>query len=417
MRPADHAYNIRLDGPVEPAQPLDAVERALSGLLEIHDALRTRLLPGPDGTLRQVLDGSGTTTLHLRECSPRETAATGEALAAELWRQSFDYAAQWPVRFGAVLAEGRVRHVVAVFSHTAIDAWGLPRIRADLAALAEGRSPAEIRTAARAVQPMEQAAGQNSERGRRLDTAARRHWRATAVDAAVPDRPVPADAFAEGPRYRRAHLVSPALPGALARICAAHGTTSANVLLAAVSRELAAWAGTGRCGLQLMVNNRFLPGHAQATGPLAMEGYFAVRTDPAEDFTALLERTWRAAMTTYRSAYYDKRTLTADLAEFADHPGVAFERSCWYNDQRTSTPADPAAGTGTAPRPSTLHWEDATDHGGGVAYALHAADVPGGAIEVAMTADRRLLAAADIEQILHGVERTVLAAAAAAAGA
>ncbi|WP_457034278.1 hypothetical protein, partial [Kitasatospora sp. P5_F3] len=243
-----------------------------------------------------------------------------------------------------------------------------------------------------------------------LDAAARRQWRSAAAGARAPQAaPVPP---AEEPRYRRAHLLSPALPGALARICETHRTSTASILLAATAETMADWAGTGRCGLQLMVNNRFHSGLGQASGPLAMEGYLAVRTEGVADFGELLARTRSASLATYRSAFYDKRALEADLAPYAEDAGVTFERSCWYNDQRVAAPEPASADwSPSAAGESTLSWEPATDHGGTVSYVLHMADKPA-AIEIAMTADTHLFTPADMERLLRTIEHTVLTQAA-----
>ncbi|MFJ9518894.1 condensation domain-containing protein [Kitasatospora sp. NPDC101801] len=411
LRPGDHAYNVPLDGPVPGGMPLAVVERAFSGLLYVHDALRTRVVAGPDGELRQQLDGDGSAPLHLRPGGPAEAAGIGAALRDELWGRAFDYAGEWPVRFGAVVSEGLVHHVVMIFSHTAADAWGLPRLQGDLQALSLGADPVEVRAEAEqagVLQTLEQAAEQSSPRGRRLDAAARRQWRTAAAGARAPQVAAVPPGEPGAPRYRRAHLLSPALPGALARVGETHRTSTASVLLAATAETMADWAGTGRCGLQLMVNNRFHSGLGRASGPLAMEGYLAVRTEDAADFGELLARTRSASLATYRSAFYDKRALEADLAPYAADPGVVFERSCWYNDQRVAAPEPaPADWSPEAAGPSTLSWEPATDHGGTVSYVLHMADKPA-AVEIAMTADTQLFTPADIERLLRTIERTVL---------
>ncbi|MGW4647150.1 condensation domain-containing protein [Kitasatospora sp. NPDC004289] len=413
IRPGDHAYNVPMDGPVSPPLPLETVRQALGGLLYVHDALRTRVVETPGGELRQQLDGEGGAPLHLRAGTAETAAGIGAELRQELWGRAFDYAGEWQARFGVVVEDGLVHHLAAVFSHTAADAWGLPRLMEDLVALATGASREQVREASAAeLQPLEQAAEQRSARGQRLDAAARRHWRTAAAGARAPKDPAALTPAPEDPPYRRAHLLSPALPQALARLCPAVRATPPTVLLAATALTVAEWAGTGRCGLQLMVNNRFHNGLARATGPLAMEGYLAIDTEGA-DFAELLGRTKRASLATYRSAYYDKSALEAELAPYAEDPGVVFERSCWYNDQRVAPlPApDPSWDPSAAPA-ATLTWQPATDHGGRVSYVLHMADQPGG-LEIAMTADSRLFAPAEVERLLRGIERTVIAEAAA----
>jgi amino acid adenylation domain-containing protein len=136
--PGMTAYNIpqalRLTGPLDQA----ALERALGGLIARHEALRTRLVPGPGGHPVQVIDPPATPSLELADLTGFEPGNWQERLA-ELIRadamQPFDLAAgpllrTWLARLG----EGE--HVLAFIAHHAVfDGWSAKVLARDLAAL------------------------------------------------------------------------------------------------------------------------------------------------------------------------------------------------------------------------------------------------------------------------------------------
>ncbi|MEY9870944.1 hypothetical protein ABH931_000398 [Streptacidiphilus sp. MAP12-33] len=399
-------YNVALPLAVEPGRPVAAMLEDLTGLLHLHDSLRTRLLPDDSGRLIQHLDAEGELPVVLRPGDP-------DALFAELLGLPFDTAREWPLRVGLVEVDGLVRHLVLVLSHTATDGWGVRRLHQDLIDLSAGLSVPRIRALRPSLQPADEAVLQQSPRGRRRDEAARRYWCERLVsgpgrlfegsrDTADPERLLP-----------NARLHSPALAQAVAQVAAGRGVSGSSVLLAAVAARQAQLSGGGEALLQVVVNNRFRPGTAQAVSTLAQEGLFHL---PAADrpFADLLGRAQSAAFTAYRHAAYDKRLLDQDIARLRQEPGGVADISCTFNDARIvradALPAADEVVPLTRLRERTrLTWPvEFPQRGPAFTFAMDALLVPD-AVELALTADAALLPRTGMESFLLGIEELVLA--------
>ncbi|MFI2567541.1 condensation domain-containing protein [Cellulosimicrobium funkei] len=433
LAPQDHQFNLVWGGPLDRPLPTAAAVEVVRALVERHDSLRTRMHARGDGFV-QKLCGVGTVeVVEERVDDLAAVAVRGARMRHELWGRRFDYATDLPVRAGLVTVDGAVHHTVLVLAHTALDGWGLPVLDADLTALAAGSAPPERA----AWTPLDEAAWQTSHDGRRHDAAARartlRTMRAAPVvvfprgsadgegpDGGDADR---GSAVREGrgdegtedggaggaeaaarPRYRQTVLRSLRLGPAAERVAARWRTSTSGVLLAASCRALAAAAGRGDLALQVMVSNRFRPALADAVVTTAMEGLLHVDGLDAP-FEEVGPRVWRAAMTAYRSAYYDKDLLRREAA--ADLT-TAHDGTCWYNDRRGTGPDRTLRARPTRSR--RLARADASDEQGGVTLTLHLVDAPDGGVDVVLTADAARLDDATAASVVRDVERTVLAA-------
>lgn len=423
-------YNVALHLPVDPGRPAPDLLADLTALLHLHDSLRTRLLPGADGTLHQHLDAAGTVPVTLAECPADEVGPRADALLADLLALPFDTAAAWPLRVGLLEADGLVRSLSLVLSHTATDGWGVRRLHQDLMDLADGVGLPRIRALRPALQPLEQAARQTSDRGRRRDAAARRRWRE--VLAAGPQqlfRPLPQPGPAPA-LLPNARLHSPALGRAVELVAARHAVSASTVLLTAVALEQARLSGAPDALLQVVVNNRFTPQTAQAVGTMAQEGLFHLpNANAAADANvaagsgrgglgALLPRAQLAALACYRHAAYDKRLLDRELAELRRSGGPLADTTCTFNDARVVR-ADAAALAELRPDPlrrlplgrlrehTTLHWPTEFPPRTDFTFALDALQLPD-AVDLVMTADSTLLPRAAMESLLLGVEDRIV---------
>ncbi|WP_327010033.1 condensation domain-containing protein [Dactylosporangium sp. NBC_01737] len=165
-------YNVSGGLPLPSPVPAGRVEAAVRDLVLLHESLRTRLRTTGDGRVEQVVHAAGGIPLVTRAAGPDTVTPTAYALRDELLAVPFDAEREWPLRVGVVQAGGDAHYVVFFLSHTASDGWGLRNLLADFAALLRGPLPARD-----LLQPLEEAAFQTSERGRRRDAAARRSWR------------------------------------------------------------------------------------------------------------------------------------------------------------------------------------------------------------------------------------------------
>lgn len=399
LEPLDHQFNLVWGGPLDEPVPTEAATAVVRALVERHDSLRTRVHPHGGG-FRQELCGAGTVeVVEERVTDVADVAAHGARLRDELWGRAFDYPAELPVRAGLVTVDGAVHHTVLVVAHTALDGWGLPVLDGDLTALAAGATLPDVG----AWTPLDEAAWQASDEGRRHDAAARaRTLRTMRAAPAQVFAPRPAGALDGGPRYRQTVLRSRRLGPAAERVAARWRTSASGVLLAASCRALAAAAGRDDLALQVMVSNRFRRELAEAVVTTAMEGLVHVDGLDAP-FDEVGTRVWRAAMTAYRSAYYDKDRLQEEAA--AD-PSTAHDGTCWYNDRRGTGPDRTLRARPTRSR--RLARADASDEQGGVSLTLHLVDAPDSGIDVVLTADTARLDDATAERVVREVERCVL---------
>lgn len=412
-------YNVAMFLPLEPGRPLPAVLEDLTAVLHLHDSLRTRLEPGESGDLRQYLDGAGRLPVELWRCPADETEQEGSALLTELLSRPFDTARQWPVRIGLLEADGLVRRLAMVFSHTGTDGWGVPRLHQDLIDLARGTGSSRIRLLRPSLQPLDEAALQASERGRRRDVAARQFW-CDRLGTGPERRFAALDPVGSAHTVHYARLRTPAVARAVAQVAAAYGASTSSVILAAVGVEQSRLSGTDGAMLQVVVNNRFLPATTRAVSTMAQEGLFHLPFAHGE-FGDVLLRAHRAALACYRHAAYDGRLLSRDITRLRSDGGTVADYSCTFNDARVVRPdaGDPPDPRGPADPPSshslerlreqtTLTWMEDQPLRADFTFALDAVLVPG-ALELVMTADSALISRSGMEQLLRGVEDRILA--------
>ncbi|WP_395297370.1 condensation domain-containing protein [Kitasatospora hibisci] len=422
LAPADAPrYNITTAAPLDPGLPLPVVLGALEQLLHLHDSLHTRLHPDADGRLRQTVDPAGRLAVHLRRADggPDGAAAAGAALHDELAALPFDCAREWPIRVGLVEQGGDVRHISLVLSHTAVDGAGMGLLVADLTELSLGVPPAGIRDRRPAQQPLEEAEFQTSPRGLRRDANARAH--AVRKLRSGPPRLFPPALEDAASPFPNAVLDSPALLRAVDLVAAGHRASGSSVLLAAVAAMTARLSGSPDAVLQVVVNNRFLPGLAHAVSVVAGDGLLHL-PDVGDEFGALVRRTHAAAIATYRHAYFDKRLLDEEIARLTAEHGPLADRSCIVNDTRDLLPVVPADG-GAAPGAAecaaggetlaealartTLDWPRVFEPRPGLTYALDALRTAD-ALRLALTADGSVLPRAGMERFLYGIEDLIV---------
>lgn len=400
-------YNVSVCLPVEPGLPLPRVLDGLRQLCLLHESLRTRLRPDGPERLTQIVDGTGNLVVEVRDRVAGDVADAGADLLQALSGRPFDVAAEWPMRIGLITVGGDVRSIVFALSHTATDAWGLLRLAVNLMSIVRGESITEIDARVPALQPRAEAEFQASDRGRRLDTRARRHW-------ADRLRQGPAQLFAGAAGrepFPNAVFNSPALALAAEYVATHHRMPSSAVLLAAAGAMVSRLSGSPDAMFQLVVNNRFVPGLANAVSTLAQEGLCHLPNADAS-FADIIRRTHRNTLTAYRAAYYDRRSLTGDIARITAETGAVADHSCFFNDTRSLllVPAErpPDEPLAKAAQRTTLRWPVEFEPRRDVTIALDLNDFHR-SIELSMTADSALVPRADMERFLCGIEDLVIA--------
>ncbi|MEU1088033.1 condensation domain-containing protein [Streptomyces sp. NPDC005576] len=417
--PNDHYFNIgRFLTLADRGAPVDLprLTVALAALLVRHEALRTRTVRGDGGEARQVLHGQGLVDLRVREvAAPDEAAGAAEDLLASLTSHRFDYAGEWPVRFGAVRHEGRITHVVLALCHLAADGHAAEILVRDLRLLARRGSAG----AACAANPLDLARHQASPAGRRSGRAALDHWE-KGLRAAPPTMfPAPV-AEPRSPRFWTGRLVSAALPRAVDALAAAHRVSSSTVLLTASAALVAAGQGHSVAAVMPIAGNRAAEAHRTLVTTLSQDALFVLRMDeapgPDADFTGLLAAGWPAALAGYRAGAYDPAEWDALLGRAAVERGVEVHPYCCFNDMRlVERPTAPRP----APRPEELDALrrrsvldfPATQDLVACRYCLHVSG-DDSALTVTLTADTAFLPPGSIHAHLRALEEVVVNASA-----
>ncbi len=318
--------------PRRAASEVDSVLGAIGKLVQRHSSLRT-LVHFEQGLQEVVAGGEQPVLVAPADQGDPDGRATAAALAETLAEQPFDHGAELPQRIALVHAEGRVRQIVIVFSHTTVDFHATELVLRDLRLLLlRGAVPAPAGPQSADVGQAEQ-----EEPSQRRSRRAVEHW--LEAFPRLPADTLPPAGPAQQPRWRRCVLVSPAADTALRLIARDHQVTGSTVLLTAVAGVLAAWSGTTTCGIHTMVGNRALDGYRDAVTKLNMLGLIVVDLSARPGFAEALPQTWSAAIAAYRHAYYDPAQMASAFAAAGLPYATGISPHCYFNDIRL-TPAD-----------------------------------------------------------------------------
>ncbi|GIH21790.1 hypothetical protein Aph01nite_01000 [Acrocarpospora phusangensis] len=383
---ADRYFNFSRVVPVPrgaPAADVATVVRALGVVVARHDSLRTRVRRDAGGEPYQVVGGGGEIPVEIVE-----SAAEVERLEG----LRFEFAEDWPLRAALVVADDRVREVLLVFCHVAADGYAADLVVRDLRlTLLRGAPPGEPEQLRDLVAAQSGPDVSRSERA--LD-----FWVAQSLGGPLLDRPLPA---AEGPRYQRAVIFSPAMDRASRVLAQRHGVNGSTILLVAACALVGRAAGRPRSAMTPLVNNRFLARHSEVVTSLAQLGLLVVDSGPA-DFNELMAGARAAALRAYRHAYYDQAALNARLG--------GGDPLCCFNDQRSAETTGVPIPAGTGSGETVVEPESGLDELN-CRFCVHVTGDPG-QLKIMVTADTRYLRAGDLETLLRGMESLVVAGAA-----
>ncbi|MDG4798023.1 condensation domain-containing protein [Micromonospora sp. WMMD1082] len=310
--------------------------RAVGALLARHESLRTRFRRRGD-ELHQETTAAGRLPVLVHAVPRPADDPDGRAAAAELTGRlhepRFDHVAEWPLRVALVTVDNRVRQVVVVFSHSAVDVHAAQIVLRDLRRLLTHKSldtPAGLQT----LDLAERERHAELARSRR----AVRYWvrQLSGLTPSLSEAVAPAaDA-----RHRRGALVSAAVHHAAQLVATRHRVSTASVLLAATAAALAGDGAQDACGIVVMANNRFLPGHDTAVGTLNQIGLCRLDLADRPGFVELLSRARSAALDAYRHAYYDPAEWERTVTELGHDHRSFLAGFCYLNDARLSRDAD-----------------------------------------------------------------------------
>lgn len=406
--PPGHFNLARVLTPPERAElDADRATALVGQLLDRHESLRTLV---SDDVAEQRVRGSGRLPVEVVDCDPEDQDCdrAAERLRARLVGPAFDHTRDLPVRAGVVTAAGRVRRVVLAFSHLAVDGTGVDIVERELRLLAlrgtVGAPPGG--------QPLDLAAREQAH-GHRRTTASVDHW--STLFQRIPPYMFGNGGPAYDPPCQRLLLTSPALLAAARLLAARYRTGTSTVLLAAAAAMVGRWTGHPSVAVGTLVGNRFRAGQERMVATLTQLGLFALDLADLPEFPALIPDASRAAIRTYRCAYYDPAAMKARLDLVNAERGVRVDPYCCFNDVRADPdlyrhhappePAEVAAardGTTLTALPPLTYMR--------CRFCLNVSDAPG-AVALRLTADTRSLAPPEMARFLRETERLVIDAA------
>lgn len=258
------------------------------------------------------------------------------AIAADLGRREvavrFDLAAGPRLRFIVLTDAEQVLRLVVVVCHAGADGVATTLLIQDWVALAAGKDLPPVT----APTPLEVAARERSDQGRRKAAAALGHW---AKILATGPQAVFADSRITGPADGLAAVVVRSRTGGADLAAAAQrtGASPSIVLLAVYAALVAQRAGRTDLVLAALSANRQRAVMAEHIGTLAQDALLALDTDTA-DLDELIGRTKAAAL-----AGYWHSTLNADdvwqlIEDMAHVRGGRFARQVVVNDLSLAIP-------------------------------------------------------------------------------
>lgn len=328
MGPANYFLNMRRVLPlsvragVRPA----AAAAAIGHLVERYEALRTRYAT-VGGEFTQTVVSGGRIPLEIVETDDADLDAAAETMCDRRWREPFDYDTELPIRVGLVVQGGVVRRITLIISHLSADGYAVDLLLRDLRLLLlRGPQPAFT-----GWHPLDVARAEASTRVP-VNARAVRYW--AERYRVIPPTMFPEVATPADPPFQRYMLSWPALDAAVRELSHRNRTNSQTVLLAATVDLVGRLTGHRTVAAQILVGNRFQPGHDALVGTLVEGGLLSVDVGDRPPLAELIPRTWQGALRAYRNAYYAPRDREDATDRVCVERGAEIEPYCCFNDMR-----------------------------------------------------------------------------------
>ena len=395
---------------------LGEIVAGLGWMFSRHQSLRARLLFPPSGGVVQVVADHGQAPLHVVDAPDvADPALVTADVEAEFRRTNFDYEREWPVRLAVIRQHGAITHLVAVYSHVALDLAALSALfRGGLFALLFTQAGGAVELPEVATPDLlDQVRWQRSPAGRRHNNAVQRHWKRQLATVPAGRFDVPTDG--RRPRHWQATMRSAAASLALSSITARTSTDSSTILLAAAATALVTVTGRNPAVFQVAVHNRFRPGLADVVAAVAQSGLCVIDV-AGVGFDEVLKRTARSAMKAYLNAYFDRLDMEAMIDQISRERGEKIELTCFFNDRRDPNNRVPAGPPATPDRlvqaraETVVSWGPHSDKPFEPLF-VHVNDTTPDHVELLLQADTCCFPPDHMRAFLQNVEDTLVTAA------
>lgn len=337
-----HGHTVAQKFALPRGASLPVISAALDTLVARHESLRTtfHLLDSGD-------TGDAVQVVHEPQPVPVESLTAPDATAAEalvhehrsrMTQQAFDLARDGLVRAAVVMAGSQPAGLIVSTHHIAVDGWSWRVLHDEFDVLVraaiDGVAPA-LPTVP--WQPLDQAAFEGSEQGRKRNGAALRYWERQF--AVMPDRVLPGTGGNGQPGQQIVVLDSPSLATAVSWLCRRYQVVDSTLLFAAFAAVLGIVTGRERSAVMTLSSNRLSERTRDLVASLVQ--YTVATLDLSGDppFTELVRRAGAAMMTAYRYGQYDFQEMKALERDHARQRGLSFSQPAGLNFKRYSDEA------------------------------------------------------------------------------
>ncbi|QKW13540.1 condensation domain-containing protein [Verrucosispora sp. NA02020] len=404
-------------GPLElpPGASMVDVTAAVEVLMARHEALRT-LFPA-DGRTQQVLRSGELAVDVFTADEEADTQVLVNELIRILRSEEFDLSQELPIRVAVTAVDGVPTAAAVVYSHVVVDLPSMVMLARQFTELAA--EPTRRQVGPHGHQPLDQAAAERSERGRRRAEEALRYWER--IFTTIPQNLYAVPPAPDGPGGSSSSwLWSRAAALALPHIAARTGASTSMAVLAAVCAVLSHRTGHRQIAMPTLCSNRYERRLHDYIGPLATDSLVSVEVTCA-GFDELIHRAGTAVLRANRYPAGQPQEMDR-LARITDERGIHVARRCTFNDSSAamgSGPPTPAVTDTTATDPTearrALTESTVVPRSWGEIRALLAfrlLDKEGQMILGVLTADRHRITDAESALLLTAVERLLVEAAA-----
>jgi len=390
--------------PLAPEASIEEVAEELSYLMGRYQPLRTLVRLGPEGRPMQVVHGSGQISLEIVDAGDEDPAHVAEAVYERYGSTSLDFFAEWPLRMGVIRRHGQLTHMAVLMSHFATDAAGAAVMLTEVAV--RGSEPVT------GLQPLAQAAWQQSPAGQRQNAAALRYWEG--IFRTIDPHRFNEQRGDQSPRYWHGEFTAPVLAPAIRAIAQGSGLGASTVSLALFAVAVEQVIGINPVVIRPIVSNRFRPGLAGVLCTVAQAGLCVLDVDGIS-FDEALRRAQQTVVRAYKYSYFDHEDMVALRSRIEAERGVELDTRIFLNDRRE--PDGPSKEQSAlalreaveAAAPSEFRWVLSQDSPSFESLFVHIDDVSG-AVRVSFHLDSRCVSLAEAEAVAHAMEALARAA-------
>jgi hypothetical protein len=459
IRDADRSYFgvVKLILNLPEGCTLDDITESFAILAARHESLRTAFPPGDplrqrvagsgelpidiyavdDGALGGITGGSAGTGVAYapHEITPDaaagigwappsagEKAADSQSLVARLRAVPLDTGDGELVRVAVAVSDGRPRAAALACSHMIVDLGSIMVIGRQFTELASDpakRQAILLGHQPLGHQPLDQAAAEDSAAGRRRADATLRFWEGQLRRMPQCMYAMPADPEQDG-QPLSGWLSSPAIRLALPAIMTRTGASPSMVVTAAMLAVLAHRTGNSGYAFRTISGNRSGLHLRDYVGTIAQVSLLAVDM-PAPGFDELVRRCGTATLRAARYGSFHQPSHLRMLRELGHLRGVCFHPDSVFNNLAAY---DPGPGSGrpgvvgpdgaaraAQSRQTPIAWWRPPSSFNQTPLEFNLLRMPEGLAVGLWTSDTTLVPPAEIESLLHGIERLIAVAA------